>query len=343
VTSDDPRYGSEVTRRMAALSGAGRGRRQRYRDGRAATGGRRGVAPAVLGVAAGRVVEARFQAFGCPHFLRRRPWLIRSLRDAGPADLEPGTGGRPPPRSKVPPPNTGACSHLQDAVRAAARNWAGRDPVLPCRIRAVSRSSQTTMTVSLTQSAAERVRSFLQSRARCRAAPRRQKTGCSGFAYVVNYADEVGAADVVFEDRGVRVIVDATACATWTARKSTSWPGLNEASKFRNPNVRASVVAARASTSNCPSRLNFIGRCRFGSILTRSIFEVGPARTRAGAGLEYWGLRFTSTGPSPRREDPHGRRTHPVHRQARWCPQESHWRGLPPLRAVGPEDRRRRG
>jgi iron-sulfur cluster assembly protein len=28
-----------------------------------------------------------------------------------------------------------------------------------------------------------------------------RKTGCSGFAYVVNYADEIGADDVVFEQR----------------------------------------------------------------------------------------------------------------------------------------------
>ena len=35
-----------------------------------------------------------------------------------------------------------------------------------------------------------------------------KKTGCSGFAYVVNYADEINPEDAVFEARGVKVVVD---------------------------------------------------------------------------------------------------------------------------------------
>jgi iron-sulfur cluster assembly protein len=96
------------------------------------------------------------------------------------------------------------------------------------------------MTVSLTQSAADRVRSFLEGRGRgvgLRLGVK--KTGCSGFAYVVNYADEVGAADVVFEDRGVRVIVD-TESLRYVDGTEIDFvrQGLNEAFKFRNPNVR---------------------------------------------------------------------------------------------------------
>ena len=96
------------------------------------------------------------------------------------------------------------------------------------------------MTVSLTQSAADRVRSFLEDRGRgvgLRLGVK--KTGCSGFAYVVNYADEVGAADVVFEDRGVRVIVDADSLRYVDGTEiDFVRQGLNEAFKFRNPNVR---------------------------------------------------------------------------------------------------------
>jgi len=96
------------------------------------------------------------------------------------------------------------------------------------------------MTVSLTESAADRVRTFLESRGRgvgLRLGVK--KTGCSGFAYVVNYADEVGAADVVFEDRGVRVIVD-TESLRYVDGTEIDFvrQGLNEAFKFRNPNVR---------------------------------------------------------------------------------------------------------
>jgi len=96
------------------------------------------------------------------------------------------------------------------------------------------------MSVSLTPAAVERVQSFLAKRGRgvgLRLAVR--KTGCSGFAYVVNYADEVGAADVVFEDRGVRVIVDAESLRYVDGTEiDFVRQGLNEAFKFRNPNVR---------------------------------------------------------------------------------------------------------
>jgi iron-sulfur cluster assembly protein len=96
------------------------------------------------------------------------------------------------------------------------------------------------MSVSLTPSAAERVRSFLEKRGSgvgLRLGVK--KTGCSGFAYVVNYADEVAANDVVFEDSGVKVIVDADSLRYVDGTEiDFVRQGLNEAFKFRNPNVR---------------------------------------------------------------------------------------------------------
>ena len=96
------------------------------------------------------------------------------------------------------------------------------------------------MTVSLTPAAAERVQAFLAKRGGgvgLRLGVK--KTGCSGFAYVVNYADEVAASDVVFEDRGVKVIVDAESLRYVDGTEiDFVRQGLNEAFKFRNPNVR---------------------------------------------------------------------------------------------------------
>ncbi len=96
------------------------------------------------------------------------------------------------------------------------------------------------MSVSLTPTAAERVRVFLSNRGRgigLRLGVK--KTGCSGFAYVVNYADEVGAGDVVFEGQGVKVIVDAESLRYVDGTEiDFVREGLNEAFKFRNPNVR---------------------------------------------------------------------------------------------------------
>jgi iron-sulfur cluster assembly protein len=96
------------------------------------------------------------------------------------------------------------------------------------------------MAISLTDSAATRIRSFLASRGAglgLRLGVR--KTGCSGFAYVVNYADQTGPQDVVFEDRGVRVFVDRDSLPLIDGTiVDFTREGLNEAFRFRNPNVK---------------------------------------------------------------------------------------------------------
>ena len=96
------------------------------------------------------------------------------------------------------------------------------------------------MAISLTDSAASRIRSFIALRGGglgLRLGVR--KTGCSGFAYVVNYADETGPEDVVFEDRGVRVFVDRDSLPLIDGTVvDFTQQGLNEAFRFRNPNVK---------------------------------------------------------------------------------------------------------
>jgi iron-sulfur cluster assembly protein len=96
------------------------------------------------------------------------------------------------------------------------------------------------MAISLTESAAQRVRSFLSTRghgAGLRLGVR--KTGCSGFAYVVNYADDVKPDDLVFEDHGVKVYVDPKSLPLLDGTiVDFVKQGLNEAFRFRNPNVK---------------------------------------------------------------------------------------------------------
>ena len=95
------------------------------------------------------------------------------------------------------------------------------------------------MAISLTESAAERVRSYLANRGKgigLRVGVK--KTGCSGFAYVVNYADEVSDSDIVFDQKGVKVVVDAESLPLIDGTQvDFVKQGLNEAFQFRNPNV----------------------------------------------------------------------------------------------------------
>ena len=65
------------------------------------------------------------------------------------------------------------------------------------------------MAINLTPSAGEHVRKMLAQNDRAlglRLGTR--KSGCTGFAYLVDYADEIGPEDRVFESEGVRVVVD---------------------------------------------------------------------------------------------------------------------------------------
>jgi len=96
------------------------------------------------------------------------------------------------------------------------------------------------MPISLTPAAAERVRTFMASRGKGIGLRLGVKqTGCSGYAYVVSYADEVSARDVVFDVSDVKVVVDAESLKYVDGTEiDFVRQGLNEAFKFRNPNVK---------------------------------------------------------------------------------------------------------
>jgi iron-sulfur cluster assembly protein len=96
------------------------------------------------------------------------------------------------------------------------------------------------MAVSLTASAVERVQNYLARRGHglgLRVGVR--KTGCSGYAYVIDYADTIEEDDAVFDDAGVKVIVDPKSLELIDGTEvDFVKDGLNEAFKFRNPNVK---------------------------------------------------------------------------------------------------------
>ncbi|MGB5512634.1 MAG: iron-sulfur cluster assembly accessory protein [Woeseiaceae bacterium] len=95
------------------------------------------------------------------------------------------------------------------------------------------------MAISLTPSAARRVRNYLDKRGSgvgLRLGV--TQTGCSGYSYVINYAEEIDPADIVFEDQGVKVVVDPEALALIDGTEVDFVKnGLNEAFSFRNPNI----------------------------------------------------------------------------------------------------------
>ncbi len=91
--------------------------------------------------------------------------------------------------------------------------------------------------ITLTDRAADRVRRYLDQRgAGIGLRLGVKKTGCSGFAYVVNYADEIGDDDVVFDTEDVKVVVDRESLDLIDGTEvDYVREGLNEAFRFRNP------------------------------------------------------------------------------------------------------------
>jgi iron-sulfur cluster assembly protein len=95
------------------------------------------------------------------------------------------------------------------------------------------------MAISLTESAASRVREHLARRGQGLGLRLGVKgAGCSGFSYVIDYADAPGPDDVVFEEHGVKVFVDRAALEQLDGtRVDFVRQGLNESFRFENPNA----------------------------------------------------------------------------------------------------------
>ena len=96
------------------------------------------------------------------------------------------------------------------------------------------------MGVTFTDRAADHIKAFLDKRGKgvgLRLAVR--TTGCSGLAYVLEFADEVAANDEVFEDNNVTVVIDKKSLVYLDGTElDFTREGLNEGFKFNNPNVK---------------------------------------------------------------------------------------------------------
>ena len=89
------------------------------------------------------------------------------------------------------------------------------------------------MSITLSDSAAARVNTFLANRGKGFGLRLGVRTsGCSGMAYVLEFVDEPTPEDIVFEDKGVKVVVDGKSQLDFVKE------GLNEGFKFTNPNVK---------------------------------------------------------------------------------------------------------
>ena len=96
------------------------------------------------------------------------------------------------------------------------------------------------MGITLTENAAKQVNSFMQKRGKGVGLRLGVKTtGCSGLAYVMEFADDIDSEDVVFESQGVKILVDPKSLVYIDGTElDYAKEGLNEGFKFENPNVK---------------------------------------------------------------------------------------------------------
>lgn len=93
--------------------------------------------------------------------------------------------------------------------------------------------------ITISEAAANQIRHVLEERGsglglRVAVKP----SGCSGYSYVLDIADDLREDDIAFEERGVKVLVDKEALAILDGTEVDYVnEGLNRFFRFNNPNV----------------------------------------------------------------------------------------------------------
>ncbi len=96
------------------------------------------------------------------------------------------------------------------------------------------------MPVTLTEKAAEHIKNSLAQRGSGKGLRLAVRTsGCSGMAYVLEFVDEINVEDNIFENHGVKIVVDPKSMVYLDGTElDFTREGLNEGFKFNNPNVK---------------------------------------------------------------------------------------------------------
>jgi iron-sulfur cluster assembly protein len=96
--------------------------------------------------------------------------------------------------------------------------------------------------IKLTDSAVKRVREMIEKKGSgigLRIGV--TESGCSGYSYALDYAEEASDSDIIIEQDGVRVVVDQNSMPMLNDMElDFVKQGLNQSFKFNNPNVVSS-------------------------------------------------------------------------------------------------------
>jgi iron-sulfur cluster assembly protein len=104
--------------------------------------------------------------------------------------------------------------------------------------------------ITVTDKAAEKVTTFLTKRGKGEGIRIGVKTsGCSGYAYNLEFVDSPRPEDEVYEDKGVKLFVDPKSLLFVAGMEiDYTKEGLNEGFKFNNPNAKAECGCGESFT-----------------------------------------------------------------------------------------------
>jgi len=96
------------------------------------------------------------------------------------------------------------------------------------------------MALTLTEKAAKHVQKTITNRGKGMGLRLGVKTtGCSGMAYVMEFADKVDEQDQIFESQGIKIFVDPKSLIYIDGTElDYVREGLNEGFQFNNPNIK---------------------------------------------------------------------------------------------------------
>lgn len=113
-------------------------------------------------------------------------------------------------------------------------------------------------TISLTPAAAQRIASQIEKRGHGLGLRLSVKeSGCSGYSYVMDYAEQQGDSDTVIEEHGVKLFVDQNSLPVLQGlRLDYRRDGINELFKFDNPNAEELCGCGESFTTAAPDMAN---------------------------------------------------------------------------------------
>ena len=111
------------------------------------------------------------------------------------------------------------------------------------------------MAIHITAAARTRMQDFLAKRTdACAVRFGIRRTGCSGFGYTVDLATAIADGDAVFDEDGVRIVVDRKALPFVDGTEiDFQRQGLNASFVFRNPNATGECGCGESFTVETPA------------------------------------------------------------------------------------------